>query len=103
MNSEYFSPAEPQPAPIRVAILDLARQAITVDRAATHGKAEDSFGLIAAYWSAHLDAKVTAADVGTMMALFKLARAKGNPGHLDNWTDAIGYCALTAEIVEAAQ
>ena len=103
MTQEYFSPVEPQPAPIRVAVLDLAKQAITVDRAATHGKAEDTFGLIAAYWSAHLDTNVTAADVGTMLALFKLARAKGNPGHLDNWTDAIGYCALTAEIAEAGK
>jgi hypothetical protein len=108
MTPDYFTPvaleAEPfamsQP-PVRVAVMNMARQAITVDRAATHGKAEDSFGLIAAYWSAHLDRPITATDVGTMLALFKLARAKGNPGHLDNWTDAIGYSALTAEIAGA--
>jgi len=33
-------------------ILEAATQAVTVDRAATHGDPEDSFGLVAAYWSA---------------------------------------------------
>lgn len=84
--------------PVRVAVLDAAKQAITIDRAATHGSAENNFGLIAAYWSAHLDSNITAQDVATMMALFKLARAKSNPGHLDNWVDAVGYSALGAEI-----
>ena len=84
--------------PVRVGVIDAAKQAITVDRAATHGKAEDSFGLIAAYWSAHLDCNVTATDVAAMMTLFKIARAKGNPQHQDNWIDAIGYSALGAEI-----
>jgi hypothetical protein len=84
--------------PVRVAVLDTARQAITVDRAATHGDAESSFSLIAAYWSAHLDHPVSAGDVAVMMTLFKLARAKGNPKHQDNWVDAIGYSALGAEI-----
>jgi hypothetical protein len=101
MTPDYFTPVQPAEPPVRANVLHLAEQAITVDRAATHGKAEDSFGLIAAYWSAHLDHTVTATDVGTMLALFKLARAKGNPGHLDNWTDAIGYSALTAEIAGA--
>jgi hypothetical protein len=101
MTPDYFTPVQPAEPPIREWVLHLAEQAITVDRAATHGKAENSFGLIAAYWSAHLDYTVTATDVGTMLALFKLARARNNPGHLDNWTDAIGYSALTAEIAGA--
>lgn len=84
--------------PIRTAVLASANQAISVDRATTHGNAESNFSLIAAYWSAHLDANVTAQDVATMMTLFKLARAKGNPAHLDNWVDAAGYAALGAEI-----
>ena len=82
----------------RTAILDAARQAVTVDRAATHGNAEDGFGLIADYWSAHLDATVTATDVATMLVLLKCARAKANPAHMDSWIDIAGYAACGGEI-----
>jgi hypothetical protein len=82
----------------RSEILDTAKQYCMVDRAATHGDAEDSFGLIATYWSAHLDTNVTAADVATMMVLFKLARVKNNPKHIDNFVDAAAYAALSGEI-----
>lgn len=82
----------------RSEILIAANQAITIDRAATHGNAEDSFGLIAAYWSAHLDTPITAQDVATMMVLFKCARIKGNATHADNFVDAAGYAALAGEI-----
>ena len=84
--------------PVRSVILAEALQAITVDRAATHGKAEDSFTLIAAYWSAHVGHPISAIDVAAMMTLFKLARIKGNPHHLDSFVDAVGYAALAAEI-----
>lgn len=79
-------------------ILKAADQCVTVDRAATHGDAESSFGLIAAYWSAHLDTPVSAQDVAAMMALFKLARMKGNPAHTDNAVDACGYAAIAGEL-----
>ena len=82
----------------RTEILDAARQAITVDRAATHGEAENTFGLIAAYWSAHLGCEVTAGDVAIMMTLFKTARMKANPGHADNYVDAVGYAAIAGEL-----
>lgn len=87
----------------RTEILDAARQAVTVDRAATHGNAADGFGLIAAYWSAHLDATVTATDVATMMVLLKCARAKANPEHMDNYVDMAGYAALAGEMAEESQ
>lgn len=82
----------------RSEILDTAKEYVTKDRAATHGDAESNFGLIAAYWSAHLDANVTAHDVAVMMCLFKLARAKANPKHIDNAIDAAAYSALAGEI-----
>ena len=82
----------------RAEILDAAKQAVTVDRAATHGNAEDGFALIAALWSADLGIALSAIDVARLMVLFKMARAKGNPGHLDNWTDAAGYAACGGEI-----
>ena len=84
----------------RTETLDAARQAITVDRAATHGEAENTFGLIAAYWSAHLDCEVTAGDVAIMMTLFKTARMKANPGHADNYVDAVGYAAIAGELAD---
>jgi hypothetical protein len=75
----------------RAEILDHARQAITVDRTATHGEAEDCFGLIAGV-------PLTAVDVARLMVLFKLARFKGNPGHADNATDMVGYAAIAGEL-----
>lgn len=82
----------------RADILDAAKHCVEVDRAATHGDAERTFGLIAAYWSSHLDTPVSATDVATMMALLKLARAKGNQAHADNWVDLAGYAACAGEL-----
>jgi hypothetical protein len=82
----------------RADILDTAKEYITKDRAATHGDAESNFGLIAAYWSAHLDANVTAHDVAVMMCLFKLARMKSNPAHIDSAQDLCGYGAIAGEL-----
>lgn len=82
----------------RAEILDTARHAVTVDRAAAHGDAENNLGTIAAYWSAHLDTSITAHDVAVMMVLFKCARMRANPGHADSAVDAAGYSALAGEI-----
>lgn len=82
----------------RADILDTAKEYVTKDRATTHGDAESNFGLIATYWSAHLDANVTAADVAILMTLFKLARMKSNPSHVDSAIDAAAYSALAGEI-----
>jgi hypothetical protein len=79
-------------------ILDTAKEYVTKDRAATHGNAESNFGMIAAYWGAHLDTEVSAVDVAVMMTLFKLARMKSNPWHIDNAIDAAAYAALAGEI-----
>lgn len=84
----------------RAEILDTAKEYVTQDRQATHGKPENTFGLIAAYWSAHLDTKITAVDVCAMMGLLKLARAKQNPANSDNWIDLAGYSACAGELAE---
>lgn len=81
----------------RADILDTAKEYVTKDRAATHGDAERNFGLIAAYWSAHLNVSIRAHDVAVMMTLMKLARARSNPKHTDNWIDGCGYLALGGE------
>ena len=82
----------------RAAILDTASLYVCKDRAQTHGLAENSLARIAALWSADLGIEVTACDVSRLMVLFKVARAKGNPGHPDNWIDMAGYAALGGEI-----
>jgi hypothetical protein len=88
----------------RTEILQTANEYITKDRAATHGEAEDSFAQIAAAWTwwlnDRLSAPVTAYDVAMMMVLFKLARAKGNIHHSDNFVDGAGYLAIAGEIAQ---
>ncbi len=85
-------------------ILNKAMQCITVDRAATHGDAEDSFSEIAKLWSWWIDnrtipeAELLPEDVAMMMALFKIGRIAGNPTHYDNYVDLAGYTALAGEI-----
>ena len=87
----------------RSEILFTAEAIVSVDRAATHGDAERNFGTIAAYWSAHLDHPITAADVAVMMTLLKCARIKANPAHLDSWIDGAGYLACGGEIATETQ
>lgn len=82
----------------RAGILAEAARIVTQDRNVTHGEPEETFGLIAAYWSAHLDHPVSAADVAAMMTLFKLARLKANPTNPENWVDGCGYLACGGEI-----
>lgn len=82
----------------RVDILGSALQFVTVDRAATHGAAKDSFARIAAIWSLRLGVEITAAQVALMMVDFKTVRAWGNPSHADTYPDIAGYAALAGEI-----
>jgi hypothetical protein len=82
----------------RAAILDAAKQAVMVDRAATHGALEDSFAQIAALWSVRLCVDVTPAQVAIMLIDLKAVRAWGNPGHADNWVDMAGYAACGGEV-----
>ena len=82
----------------RSEILAAAAHAVTQDRNATHGEPEDSFGLIAAYWTAHLDQYISRADVAVMMNLLKLARIKTSPEHADHWIDIAGYAACGGEV-----
>jgi hypothetical protein len=86
----------------RTEILTTANQYITVDRASTHGEAEDSFAQIAAAWTwwlnDRLEDPIDAYDVAMMMTLFKIARAKGNTSNPENPVDGCGYLALAGEI-----
>lgn len=87
----------------RARILDSAKEAVTKDRAATHGNPEDTFGRLAALWSAYLGVPVTAVDAALMLGLLKVARAKGNPGHDDNFIDLAGYAACAGELAKGGE
>lgn len=82
----------------RAGILEQATQAVTVDRAATHGRVERSFADLAAIWSVRLGRPVSPAQVALMLVDLKVVRAWGNPGHADNWIDIAGYAACGGEI-----
>lgn len=82
----------------RTEILEAARQAVAVDRAATYGEAERNFGMIAELWSAYTRHPLEPHDVAAMMILLKVARISGNPRHADSWVDAAGYAACGGEI-----
>lgn len=87
------------PKHTRASILDTAKDYVTRDRAADHGDMEDNFSTIAAYWNIHLGGDhVDAVDVGLMMTMVKLARAKSNRNHLDNFVDISGYSACAGEL-----
>lgn len=97
------TPAEPrktkQPT-TRKTILDAAEKCVCNDRQDQYGKPEDSFGAIADLWTAYLGTgqEIDPVDVANMMVLLKIARAKGNPKHTDNWVDMAGYAACAGEI-----
>lgn len=82
----------------RADMLQTAAGHVTKDRQADHGNPEDSFAAIARLWEADLGIKITSTDVCRLMILFKMARAKFNPGHDDNWIDAAGYSACASEL-----
>ena len=83
----------------RSEILDTAKKYVTKDRAADHGNMEDNFEMIAELWGVYLGVEVYSPDVAQMMTLLKIARAKSNPYHLDNYIDAAGYMACGGEII----
>jgi hypothetical protein len=86
----------------RKEVLEAAMAAVMVDRAATHGAPENTFGRIARVWSAQLGVEVTPAQVCILLAELKACRAWENPGHGDNWVDGAGYYACGAEVAEGA-
>lgn len=86
----------------RADTLAAAAQAVTVDRAATHGDVEDNFTAIARQWTARLGLRITAAQVAIMLIDLKTVRAWGNPDHDDNWIDIAGYAACGAEVSDGA-
>lgn len=85
-----------------VELISKAGELVGGDRADTHGDKHRNFAIIATYWNAHIQAKngaeLTAADVGYMMALLKIARTHTGKLNDDDPIDGIGYIACAGEI-----
>ena len=86
----------------RSKILAKAEQAVTVDRAATHGDVENNFEILAAIWSVRLGVSITPAQATIMLIDLKTVRAWGNSTHADNWIDMAGYAACGGDMADSA-
>jgi hypothetical protein len=90
-------------------ILDDAKETITQGRIDTHGQPEDSFAIIAGYYSVYLAQRLgvpvalTPLDAVNMAILFKQARKLGQKQHVDNYIDGAGYEAIGGWMVEQAE
>lgn len=91
----------------REEILKEALECVTGERELQYGSPEDSFSLIANFWSDYLKAGcvtddgavyICADDVAAMMALLKIARICTGAGKADNWVDLAGYAACGGAI-----
>ncbi len=76
-----------------MSILDKAANVISGDRKNTYGDASESFGRIAAMWSAYLGIEVSSKDVAMLMVLMKVSRHR-HSAHEDDLVDIAGYAAL---------
>ena len=88
-------------------ILDTALTCVNGDRDHQYGSPEDSFSIIAKFWSSYLSSKprvigndifIGPNDVAAMLALLKIARVAGGQSKDDNWIDLAGYAACGGEI-----
>lgn len=84
-------------ASVRQEVLRTAEGMVCGHREEDYGAPEDSFGRIAALWSAYLGRQVSGVDVAALMVLMKVARTQASPAHRDSWVDIAGYAACGAE------
>lgn len=76
---------------------------INGERQDSYGNPENSFAIIAEYWSTYIASswehpiKLEAIDVAHMMMLFKIARCSGQHPKRDNYIDIQGYAAIAAD------
>lgn len=93
------------PRPIRDEVLTAAKMCVCEDRNKQYGEPENNFEVIAELWNQYIrrakgsTMKLSAYDVGMMMALFKVGRMESGKPKRDSFVDAIGYIACAAEIV----
>ena len=81
----------------RSALLATAEQVVNDQREDEYSPPGQSFGTIAALWTAVFGREFTTTDVALAMALVKAARLAANPQHVDSWIDLAGYAACGFE------
>ena len=80
-----------------------ANKVINGERQDEYGNPENSFQIIAEYWTTFLKHKyglsttLTPLDITNMMVLFKQARKIGQKHKRDNYVDSCGYEAIGAD------
>ena len=82
----------------RAEIIDEAKKCVCEDRESQYGSPEDSFSIIAGFWSVYLEYAISPVDVAIMMSLLKIARIAGGRFKADSYIDACGYIACAGEI-----
>ena len=80
----------------REKLLNEAKRIVCGDRDQQYGKPEDTFRVIAEFWTSYLGTEITASDVCDMMILLKVARNRYKQKH-DTLVDIAGYAACAAE------
>lgn len=80
-------------------ILNEAGNCVLRDRESQYGSPENSFEMIADFWTTYLNERaiISPRDVAAMMALLKIARIAHSQKE-DNWIDLAGYAACGGEI-----
>ena len=81
-------------------IITEAMDLVNGERKQDYGNIEESFKRIARLWSAYLGANVDELDVGKMMILLKVSRAKIN-NHRDSYIDIVGYVACIDALLQS--
>lgn len=94
----------------RKEILDTADKCVNGDRDKQYGSPENSFSVIAEFWSTYIETiryfrgfkpfSLTAKDIAAMMVLFKVARIATGQDKEDNWVDIAGYAACGGELLK---
>lgn len=84
----------------REEVLNEALRLTTGDRNTTHGEPVPQFGQTAGLWSAYLGVPITSGQVVVCNLLQKISRSCHGIQNPDDITDAVGYAALWAEVVD---
>lgn len=71
-------------------IAEEAKKIVDGQRQKDYGDMNESFSRIAGLWSSYLGFEIDKFDVGKMMILLKVSRAKHN-NHRDSYVDIVGY------------
>lgn len=88
----------------REKILNKAVECVCGHREQDYGSPENNFQIIANLWNDYINddrkngVKLTAKDVAMMMALLKIARARGEKPTEDTFVDLAGYAACGGEL-----